>query len=70
MSSTGSAGSPSRVSTASTSPNLDQFISGKFIGDYNGMTASSTTAHPIWTDIRGLDTNYPGYEMDPMVAAP
>ena len=70
VTSTGSAGGPSQVSTASSYPNLDQFFNGKFIGDYNGMTVNATTAYPIWTDIRGLDPNYPGYEMDPMVAAP
>jgi hypothetical protein len=66
----GSVGSPWQASTAASYPNLDQFFSGKFIGDYNGMTVSSSMAYPIWTDIRGPDPNYPGYEMDSMVAAP
>jgi hypothetical protein len=58
----------SRISTASSSPGQDAFFSGQFIGDYNGMTASSTAVRPIWTDIRGADPNYPGFEMDSMVS--
>ncbi len=59
-----------RVSTASSYPNNDAFFSGQFIGDYNGITATAGTAHPIWTDIRGSDPNYPGFEMDAMAFAP
>lgn len=57
-----------KVSTASSYPNQDAFFSGQFIGDYNGMVFGAQ-AHPIWTDIRGADPNYPGYEMDAMTAA-
>jgi hypothetical protein len=59
-----------KVSTASSSPNSDAFFSGQFIGDYNGITAVGGTAHPIWTDIRGPEPNYSGYEMDAMEYAP
>jgi hypothetical protein len=34
------------------------------------MTATAGTAHPIWTDIRGPNPNYPGFEMDAFVYAP
>jgi len=54
----------SKVSSASSYPGQDAFFSGQFIGDYNSMLAG----HPIWTDIRGSDPNYPGYEMDAMVS--
>ena len=59
-----------KVSTASSTPSQDAFFSGQFIGDYNGLAVSGGTAHPIWTDIRGLDPSYPGYEMDAMVFSP
>jgi hypothetical protein len=53
----------SKVSTASSYPGQDTFFSGQFIGDYN----STLAGRPIWTDIRGADAHYPGYEMDSMV---
>jgi hypothetical protein len=59
-----------KVSTASSYPDQDAFFSGQFIGDYNGMSVSAAIAYPIWTDIRGPDPNYPGFETDSMVAAP
>src|ERR671933_612306 len=59
-----------KVSTASSSPNSDSFFSGQFIGDYSGITATAGTAHPIWTDIRGPDPSYPGFEMDAFVYSP
>jgi len=59
-----------KISTASSYPNNDAFFNGQFIGDYNGITAAAGTAHPIWTDIRGSDPNYPGFEMDAMAYAP
>jgi len=63
-------GTASKVTTASSSPNNDAFFSGQFIGDYNGLVFTGTAGsgvHPIWTDIRGPDPKYPGYEMDSMV---
>jgi hypothetical protein len=59
-----------KVSTASSFPSNDAFFSGQFIGDYSGMTATAGTAHPIWTDIRGPDPNFSGYEMDAFVYSP
>ena len=59
-----------KVSTASSKPNKDFFFSGGFIGDYHGMTVLGGTAHPLWTDLRSADPNYPGYEMDAMVYSP
>ena len=59
--------SMTKVSTASSFPSNDAFFSGQFIGDYNGLTAGGGVKHPIWTDIRGPDPNYPGYEMNSMV---
>lgn len=59
-----------RVSTASSLPGNDAFFSGSFIGDYNGLAVAGGTAHPSWTDIRGPDPKYPGYEMDAMAFAP
>jgi len=61
------AGTASKVSTASSDPSQDRFFSGQFIGDYNGMVFDGTSAHPIWTDIRGADPNYSGWEMDSMI---
>ena len=55
-----------QVSKQSSDPSQDAFFSGQFIGDYNGMTVVSGAAVPIWTDIRGSDPNYPGWEMDSM----
>jgi hypothetical protein len=60
---------PTRVSTASSFPNNDNFFSGQFIGDYNGLaTDASGGAHSIWTDIRGPDPFYNTWEMDAMTA--
>jgi hypothetical protein len=59
-----------KVSTASSFPSNDAFFSGQFIGDYSGMTATAGTAHPIWTDIRGPDPNFSGYEMDAFFYSP
>jgi Fibronectin type III domain len=56
--------SATKVSTASSYPGQDAFFSGQFIGDYN----STISGHPIWTDIRGANPNYAGYEMDSMVS--
>src|SRR5919201_1367168 len=67
---TGTGTTTTKVSTASSFPNNDSFFGGQFIGDYSGMTATAGTAHPIWTDIRGPDPNYPGYEMDAFVYSP
>jgi hypothetical protein len=62
--------SPMKVSTAPSSPDEDRFFNGSFIGDYNGLAAPGGTAHPIWTDIRGPDPSYPGWEMNAMTYAP
>ena len=51
-----------QVSTASSLPDNDAFFNGQFIGDYNG----AIPGHPIWTDIRGSDPSYSGWEMDAM----
>ena len=59
-----------KVSTASSYPNQDSFFSGQFIGDYNSLSVLGTTPHPTWTDVRGPDPNYPGYEMDAFTYAP
>jgi len=64
----GPAGAATKVSTATSYPGQDAFFGGKFIGDYNGLTALAGTAHPIWTDIRGPGPL--GYEMDAMVNSP
>jgi hypothetical protein len=63
-------GSATKVSTSSSNPNQDAFFSGQFIGDYNGIIAAGGSAHPIWTDIRGADPNYAGWEMDSMFYSP
>jgi hypothetical protein len=62
-------GAPARASTASSGPSQDAFFSGQFIGDYNGIVFDGSSVHPIWTDIRGSDPNYPGWEMDSMIAS-
>ncbi len=41
------------VSSGPSDPNTD--FDGTFIGDYNGLAASSKAVHPIWTDMRGLE---------------
>jgi len=40
------------VSTAASYPNRDPFFSGRFIGDYTGMTLFVGAPAPIWTDLR------------------
>jgi hypothetical protein len=59
-----------KVSTAPSSPNQDRFFNGTFIGDYNGLAALSGSAHPIWTNIRGPDPHYSGWQMNAMTYAP
>jgi hypothetical protein len=63
------AGASAKVSTASSDPSQDTFFAGTFIGDYNGLVVGGGNAHPIWTDIRGPDPNYSGWEMDAMFSA-
>jgi hypothetical protein len=41
-----------RISTAAWNPNKGFFSSGAFIGDYNGIAASTTHVYPVWTDGR------------------
>jgi hypothetical protein len=41
-----------RISTRSWNPDLGFFSSGAFIGDYNGLAASTTAVYPVWTDGR------------------
>lgn len=55
-----------KVSTASSHPNSDVLLLGKFIGDYSGMTVTAGVAHPSWTDIRAPGSV--GYEMDAFTA--
>jgi hypothetical protein len=40
------------VSTAPSYPNRDVFFSGKFIGDYDGMTLFAGAPVQVWTDLR------------------
>jgi len=40
------------ISTAASYPNRDAFFSGRFIGDYTGMTFFAGSPTPIWTDLR------------------
>jgi hypothetical protein len=49
----------SRVSEESWDPNL-AFRLGVFIGDYNGIDTSDTTAIPFWTDARFAEPNVAG----------
>jgi hypothetical protein len=61
---------PTKVSTASSFHNKDNFFSGQFIGDYNGLaTDASGGAHPIWTDIRGPRPLLQHLGMDAMTAS-
>ena len=53
-----------QISTASSFPNNDPIFGGAFIGDYEAMVATST-AHPIWTDLRG-----PSFAQNAMVYSP
>ncbi len=41
-----------RISTASWNPDQSFFDCGCFIGDYNGIAASTTVVYPVWTDGR------------------
>jgi hypothetical protein len=47
-----------RISTHDWNPNDGFFTSGAFIGDYNGLAASSRAVYPVWTDGRNdaIDT--------------
>ena len=44
-----------RVSDQGFVPNFGDQFGGGFIGDSNGIAASSATAHPVWTGYRGQD---------------
>lgn len=44
--------SQQRLSTQAWNPNQGFFATGSFIGDYNGLAASSTHVYPVWTDGR------------------
>jgi hypothetical protein len=46
----------SKISTAAYDPNQGFFSCGCFIGDYNGIAASTAAIYPVWTDGR----NSPG----------
>jgi hypothetical protein len=41
-----------RISTRSWNPDIGFFTSGAFIGDYNGLAASTTAVYLVWTDGR------------------
>jgi hypothetical protein len=45
-------GSALTVSSLPSYPNRDAFFSGRFIGDYAGMTLLGRSPLPIWTDLR------------------
>jgi hypothetical protein len=62
-------GNVTKISTASSFPNQDQFFGGAFIGDYNGIARIGTVAHPIWTDLRRNDP-LGGKAQDAMVYSP
>jgi hypothetical protein len=40
------------ISTAAWNPDEGFFTTGTFIGDYNGLAASSVAIYPVWTDGR------------------
>jgi len=44
--------SSSKISTEDWDPNLGFFGSGAFIGDYNGLAASTDAVYAVWTDGR------------------
>jgi hypothetical protein len=44
--------SSSRISSQDWNPNNGFFTSGAFIGDYNGLAASTEFVYPVWTDGR------------------
>jgi hypothetical protein len=44
--------SSERISTQDWDPNLGFFASGAFIGDYNGLAASTDAVYAVWTDGR------------------
>jgi hypothetical protein len=49
-----------RISTQDWNPNRGFFSSGAFIGDYNGVAASSHAVYPVWTDGRNNAINTTG----------
>ena len=44
--------SSAKISTHDWDPNDGFFTSGAFIGDYNGLAASTEAVYPVWTDGR------------------
>ena len=42
----------SKISSSDWDPNLGFFTSGAFIGDYNGLAASTDAVYAVWTDGR------------------
>ena len=44
-----------RVSAQGFVPNSGDQFGGAFIGDYNGIAATTAAAHPVWTGYRGQD---------------
>jgi hypothetical protein len=44
--------SSSKISSSDWDPNLGFFTSGAFIGDYNGLAASTDAVYAVWTDGR------------------
>jgi hypothetical protein len=49
-----------RISTQDWNPNRGFFSSGAFIGDYNGIAASTHAVYPVWTDGRNNAINTTG----------
>lgn len=49
-----------RISTQDWNPNRGFFSSGAFIGDYNGIAASTHAIYPVWTDGRNNAINTTG----------
>jgi hypothetical protein len=49
-----------RISTQDWNPNRGFFTSGAFIGDYNGLAASTQAVYPVWTDGRNNAINTTG----------
>jgi hypothetical protein len=44
--------SSNKISTQDWDPNLGFITSGGFIGDYNGLAASTEAVYAVWTDGR------------------
>jgi hypothetical protein len=44
--------SSAKISTDDWDPNQGFFTSGAFIGDYNGLAASTHAVYAVWTDGR------------------